>query len=136
MCLLLLWFTISLYSAKLLSSWLGSFMNLKFGSEQLGSSALAGGYGSCQMGLHVSLYSFSWIFDLTVPTNLLFISAQGYDLKSVIREKVLFLSGLRSGLPLLGHITIQCRLQVRPSQRDGKLSPDQLFPCFHLNLVL
>ena len=70
-------------------------------------------------------------------TDLVFISTQGCEPKSVIRDKILFLSGFRFGSALLGNITVQChRLQVRPSQGEWKLSPDQLFPCFHLNLVL
>ena len=50
--------TINLHSAKLSSSGLGFPVLLQFNVEQLGSSALAGGQGSCQRSLHPSLYSF------------------------------------------------------------------------------
>ena len=50
--------TINLHSAKLPSSGLGYPVLLQFNVKQLGSSALAGGRGSCQRSLHPSLYSF------------------------------------------------------------------------------
>ena len=59
MRLLILWLTINLHSAKLSSSRLGSPVLLQFSAEQLGSSALAGGRGSCQRSLHPSLIVFN-----------------------------------------------------------------------------
>ena len=66
-------------------------MHLQFSAEQLGSSALAGGCDSCQRSLNTSLYTFSYIFGLTVATNLFFISAQHYAPSSVNGEKSSYL---------------------------------------------
>ena len=68
-----------------------ALVHLQFSAEQLGSSALAGGCDSCQRSLNTSLYTFSYIFGLTVATNLFFISAQHYAPSSVNGEKSSYL---------------------------------------------
>ena len=90
MCLLILCF--GKHPALSCLSPLGwALVHLQFSAEQLGSSALAGGCDSCQRSLNTSLYTFSYIFGLTVATNLFFISAQHYAPSSVNGEKSSYL---------------------------------------------
>ena len=90
MCLLILCF--GKHPALSCLSPLGwALVHLQFSAEKLGSSALAGGCDSCQRSLNTSLYTFSYIFGLTVATNLFFISAQHYAPSSVNGEKSSYL---------------------------------------------
>lgn len=100
-----------------------ALVHLQFSAEQLGSSALAGGCGSCQRSLNTSLYIFSYIFGLTVATNLFFISAQHYAPSSVNGEK----SSSYLGSELTNHffweqvLSLECPKTVYLGKEDFSL---------------